>query len=460
MGRLTPSNHPDLIVGAASGDDAAVWRLSDERALIATADFITPVVDDARTWGRVAAANAVSDVYAMGGSPLLALNLVGWNIDVLGAELLGDVLLGGQDIAEAAGFVIAGGHTIDDPEPKYGMAVIGEVHPDRLLTNAGLRAGDYLVLSKPLGIGVITTGIKRAMADAEVVSAALESMTRLNDIAARIASEAGATGATDVTGFGFLGHTGRMAAESHVDITVTVADVPMLAGAETSQRLERSLAARVGTSTGSDPISMSVTTASSMSPCSPMPRRPGGSCSELHRSRRHAMPFPNSSLRGTPPRSLESQKREPVRSACADTVWPMTTHTVVVFDLGNVLIGWDRALLFSKLIDDADELEHFLSEVYSLEANQELDRGVPLADVVAALSARHPEYQTVLEAFGHRWIETIAGAIDGSVEILEELHTRWTPLYALSNWGAETFAIVEHEFLVFRALRRIGDLGP
>ena len=157
MGRLTPSNHPDLIVGAASGDDAAVWRLSDERALIATADFITPVVDDARTWGRVAAANAVSDVYAMGGSPLLALNLVGWNIDVLGAELLGEVLLGGQDIAEAAGFVIAGGHTIDDPEPKYGMAVIGEVHPDRLLTNAGLRDGDYLVLSKPLWSGGITT---------------------------------------------------------------------------------------------------------------------------------------------------------------------------------------------------------------------------------------------------------------------------------------------------------------
>jgi len=231
VGRLTPSNHPDLIVGAASGDDAAVWRLSDERALIATADFITPVVDDARTWGRVAAANAVSDVYAMGGSPLLALNLVGWNIDVLGADLLGDVLLGGQDIAEAAGFVIAGGHTIDDPEPKYGMAVIGEVHPDRLLTNAGLRAGDYLVLSKPLGIGVITTGIKRGIAAAEVVSAALESMVRLNDIAARVAREAGATGTTDVTGFGFLGHTGRMAAESHVDITVMVAEVPMIAGA-------------------------------------------------------------------------------------------------------------------------------------------------------------------------------------------------------------------------------------
>ena len=127
----------------------------------------------------------------------------------------------------------------------------------------------------------------------------------------------------------------------------------------------------------------------------------------------------------------------------------MTAHTVVVFDLGNVLIGWDRALLFSKLIDDADELEHFLNEVYSLEANKELDRGVPLPDVVAALTVRHPEYQAVFEAFGRRWIETIEGAIDGSVEILEELHARWTPLYALSNWGADTFAIVEHEFPFF-----------
>ena len=156
MGRLTPSTHPDLLVGTASGDDAAVWRLDADRALIATADFITPVVDDARTWGRVAAANAVSDVYAMGGRPLLALNLVGWNTEALSIDLLGEVLAGGQDIAEAAGFVVAGGHTVDDPEPKYGMAVIGEVHPDKLLTNRGLRAGDHLVLTKPLGIGVIT----------------------------------------------------------------------------------------------------------------------------------------------------------------------------------------------------------------------------------------------------------------------------------------------------------------
>jgi selenide,water dikinase len=231
VGRLTPSTHPDLLVGAASGDDAAVWRLDSERALIVTADFITPVVDDARTWGRVAAANAVSDVYAMGGRPLLALNLVGWNTDALSNDLLAEVMLGGQDIAEEAGFVIAGGHTVDDPEPKYGMAVVGEAHPEKLLTNAGLRPGDHLVLSKPLGIGIITTAIKRGIADSSVVDAALANMTRLNDVAARVALEAGATGATDVTGFGLLGHLGRMATESEVDVELSVSRVPLIDGA-------------------------------------------------------------------------------------------------------------------------------------------------------------------------------------------------------------------------------------
>ena len=231
MGRLTPSTHPDLLVGASSGDDAAVWRLDAERALIVTADFITPVVDDARTWGRVAAANAVSDVYAMGGRPLLALNLVGWNTDALSNDLLAEVMLGGQDIAEEGGFVIAGGHTVDDPEPKYGMAVVGEAHPDRLLTNAGLRPGDHLVLSKPLGIGIITTAIKRGIAESHVVDTALASMTRLNDVAARVALDAGATGATDVTGFGLLGHLGRMATESKVDVELSVSKVPLIDGA-------------------------------------------------------------------------------------------------------------------------------------------------------------------------------------------------------------------------------------
>lgn len=223
-----PNRPGELLVGSTTGDDAAVWRLDDERALVSTADFITPVVDDARTWGRVAAANAVSDVYAMGGRPLFALNLVGWNTDELSTDLLGEVLAGGLDVATAGGFVIAGGHTIDDPEPKYGMAVTGEVHPDRILTNAGLVDGQDLILTKPLGVGVITTAIKADVADAAVAAAAVESMTRLNDVAARVAVAHGATGCTDVTGFGLLGHLGRMAIESGVRAIVEFDAVPFL----------------------------------------------------------------------------------------------------------------------------------------------------------------------------------------------------------------------------------------
>jgi selenide,water dikinase len=229
--RLSPTHHPDLLVGALTGDDAAVWRLSDERALVVTADFITPVVDDARDWGRVAATNAVSDVYAMGATPLLALNLVGWNTEELSTDLLGEVLAGGLDVAGECGFVVAGGHTVDDPEPKYGMAVVGEVHPDRMLTNAGLEPDQTLVLTKPLGIGVVTTALKRGMADTSVVTAAVSSMTRSNADASEAAIASGATGATDVTGFGLLGHAGRMADESGVDLHIVVADVPILDGA-------------------------------------------------------------------------------------------------------------------------------------------------------------------------------------------------------------------------------------
>ena len=230
MRRLAPPGDPNLLVGALSGDDAAVWRLSDERALVVTADFITPVVDDARAWGRIAAANAVSDVYAMGGTPLLALNLVGWNVEELPTDLLGEVLQGGLDIAAEAGFVIAGGHTVDDPEPKYGMAVIGEVHPDEILTNAGLRAGDVLVLTKPLGIGIATTAIKREVASEALAEAAVASMVRLNVAARDAARAAGASGCTDITGFGLLGHLQRMAAESAVDVEIDVDAVPVLDG--------------------------------------------------------------------------------------------------------------------------------------------------------------------------------------------------------------------------------------
>lgn len=232
MVRHLHNDHPiELLVGPDSGDDAAVWRLDANRALVSTADFITPVVDDARTWGRVAAANSVSDVYAMGGRPLFALNLVGWNTDRLPTSLLAEVLAGGQHIATEAGFVIAGGHTIDDPEPKYGMAVTGEVHPDRVLTNAGLRPGQDIVLTKPLGIGVLTTAIKAGGATPAQADAAVASMVRLNDIASRVAIDAGATGCTDVTGFGLLGHLGRMALESAVVVAIDVAAVPYLPGA-------------------------------------------------------------------------------------------------------------------------------------------------------------------------------------------------------------------------------------
>lgn len=196
-----------------------------------TADFITPIVDDARTWGAIAAVNAISDVYAMGGQPLVALNLVGWNRDELPTELLGDVLAGAAEVAAANGFVIAGGHSIDDPEPKFGLAVVGEVHPERMLTNAGLRPGDRLILTKPLGVGVISTAIKQGTASPDVTAAAVASMLRPNRRAAEVALSCGAAGATDVTGFGLLGHLGRMAMESGVDVEIAVSAVPVLPGA-------------------------------------------------------------------------------------------------------------------------------------------------------------------------------------------------------------------------------------
>lgn len=232
MRRLAPTSDKNLLVGTDTGDDAAVYKMSDDRALVLTADFITPVVDDARAWGRVAAANSVSDVYAMGGKPLIALNLVGWNVDELSTELLGEVMAGGTDVAEAGGFLVVGGHTIDDPEPKYGMCVVGEVHPDKMLTNAGLKPEQTLILSKPLGVGVITTAIKNDKASVDVAAGAIASMSKLNDKASAIAVSAGATGCTDVTGFGLLGHLGRMAAESNVDVTVNVEATPFLPGAK------------------------------------------------------------------------------------------------------------------------------------------------------------------------------------------------------------------------------------
>jgi len=228
---LNNTDNPEVLVGLETGDDAGVWDLGGGRALVSTVDFITPVVNDARTWGRIAAANSLSDVYAMGGKPLFGLNLVAWNNDDLPTELLSEVLQGGSDIAEQAGMAIIGGHSISDPEPKYGMAVTGEVNTDHLLTNAGLQDGQALILTKPLGIGVITTAIKAGKVDEDSLRAAVNSMEQLNDVASQVAVAAGVTGATDVTGFGLLGHLGKMVKASGVNAVLHVDQIPFLPAA-------------------------------------------------------------------------------------------------------------------------------------------------------------------------------------------------------------------------------------
>ena len=227
---MTPASHPDLLVGPESSDDAAVWRIADDRALVATADFITPIVDDARAWGRIAAANSISDVFAMGGRPLFALNLVAWNSSELSTAELSEVLAGADEIATECGYPTIGGHTIDDEVPKFGLAVIGEVAPDRILTNTALRPGDTLVLTKMLGTGVVATAIKRGIAAESVAAAAIASMSRTNARASAAALAAGATGCTDVTGFGLLGHLGQMAKASGMDAVLDVAAIPLLPG--------------------------------------------------------------------------------------------------------------------------------------------------------------------------------------------------------------------------------------
>jgi selenide,water dikinase len=221
----------DLLVGV--GDDAAVVRLSGEVAVIATADFFTPVVDDAYTFGRIAAANALSDVYAMGGRPLVAVNLLGWPRDVLPPELAREVLRGGAEVAALAGCHVGGGHSIDDPEPKYGMAVTGTAHPDRLLRGDAGRAGVPLTLTKPLGLGVLNN---RHKATGEVFEEAVAVMTTLNADASRAALAAGVRCATDVTGFGLLGHLHEVARASGVTAVIDTAAVPYVDGARTSLR--------------------------------------------------------------------------------------------------------------------------------------------------------------------------------------------------------------------------------
>jgi selenide,water dikinase len=219
---------PRILVDASTRDDAAVYRLAPDRALVATVDFFTPIVDDAYDFGRIAAANAFSDVYAMGGTPLLALNLVGWPRDTLSYDLLGDVLRGGSDIAREAGALVLGGHSVDDPEPKYGMVAIGEVHPDRIVTLAAAKPGDVLVLTKPIGTGVLATALKRDLASAADLAGAVASMVTLNAGAARAMLSVGVHAATDVTGFGLIGHLHNMLAASGVAADVESSAVPLL----------------------------------------------------------------------------------------------------------------------------------------------------------------------------------------------------------------------------------------
>ncbi len=223
-------------MGLSTRDDAAVYRLSDDLALVQTVDVFTPVVDDPYQYGAISVANALSDVYAMGARPLLALNIVGFPRGKLPLEVLGEILRGGAAKAEEAGVLIVGGHSIDDPEPKYGLAVTGTVHPQKIVTNAGGRPGDVLVLTKPLGIGVVTTGIKQGKTPPEVAQAAVRVMGTLNRAASEAMVEVGVHACTDITGFGLLGHLHELAEGSRVSARVNAAAIPLLPEAHTLAR--------------------------------------------------------------------------------------------------------------------------------------------------------------------------------------------------------------------------------
>lgn len=225
---LPPVDDPNLLLGRHPADDAAVYRLRDDLALVQTLDFFTPIVDDPFTYGRIAAANSLSDVYAVGGTPLTALNVVTFPTGSLSLDILGEILRGGAEMAREAGVPIVGGHTVEDAEPKYGLSVTGLVHPSEVVTPAGARPGDVLILTKPIGTGVVATAQKRDMARAEVVDAAVRWMTTLNREASAAMLRAGATAATDVTGFGLLGHLADLCAASGVSASISFSAVPLL----------------------------------------------------------------------------------------------------------------------------------------------------------------------------------------------------------------------------------------
>src|SRR6266851_3332071 len=225
-----PTAHRDLLVGLGAADDAAVYRVGPELAIVETVDFFPPVVDDPWTWGAVAAVNAMSDVYAMGGEVMFALAVAGFPRE-MDKAIIAEVFRGGAEKVAEAGGVIAGGHTVVDAEPKYGLCVTGRVHPDHVLIKGGLRAGDRLFLSKPLGTGVITTAAKNDATSADVVAGAVKSMLRLNRVAAQVAQTFDVRGATDITGFGLLGHAAEMVEASGAGIVISAARLPFLPGA-------------------------------------------------------------------------------------------------------------------------------------------------------------------------------------------------------------------------------------
>jgi len=223
----------NVLVGTGTADDGAAYRISDEVALIQSVDFFTPVVDDPYWFGAIAAANSISDIYAMGGSPAIALNIVGFpkNHPDLPLEVLGDILRGGADKAREAGVSVLGGHSIDDREPKYGMAVTGFCHPDRIWTNVGAKPGDQLVLTKPLGTGIIASALRKQACEPAVLQGALESMATLNRAAAEAATGLDVHACTDITGFGLLGHLGEMLGRGGLKATLSVSAIPVLDGA-------------------------------------------------------------------------------------------------------------------------------------------------------------------------------------------------------------------------------------
>jgi selenide,water dikinase len=231
LARFAPAqSFPGLMVGTETADDAAVYRLNDEQALIATTDFFMPIVDDPYDFGRIAATNALSDVYAMGGTPIMALAIVGMPINVLPREVIADILRGGQDVCNRAGIPIAGGHTIDSVEPIYGLAAMGLVHPDRVKRNADARDGDVLILSKPLGVGVLSAALKKGQLDAAGYGAMIASTTQLNTPGPALAALPGVHAITDVTGFGLLGHALEMSRGAGLRARLRLSALPWLPG--------------------------------------------------------------------------------------------------------------------------------------------------------------------------------------------------------------------------------------